>query len=225
MYQKVEDDVHTDWCAFSQRIDWVVENITGANNANGYIVQHFRRSVNPSFAFLQDDSYFEAWPVVDGNIPIRSEGTCDDEIRIGDLYNFDYDIKLSLGTSGTILINTDVYWIPQYSKLYDIVDMWQIESKRTNGLQCSGFFDELTDDYLVFSRPPIKHEWDLQSNEKIEYVLNRSNDQAYPNGSSRDKKLLERRLEYIFEDNPNYAELKKRLFDDWLIRHTEGLNT
>ena len=63
MYYTVLDEEHTHYCKCKQEINWNLLDITGSNEATGYIVQHFMRRANPRQNFLDDADYYEAWKI------------------------------------------------------------------------------------------------------------------------------------------------------------------
>lgn len=51
---------HSAGFSFDYQINWIVPAITGSENANGYIVQHFTRLSQPKNSIVDDIEYFEA---------------------------------------------------------------------------------------------------------------------------------------------------------------------
>ena len=68
---------HSAGFSFDYQINWIVPAITGSENANGYIVQHFTRLSQPKNSIVDDIEYFEAWRIKNGVCLDR--GKCDDE--------------------------------------------------------------------------------------------------------------------------------------------------
>lgn len=216
-YYTVIKETHKEFWSFDFQINWNVSAIAGANNENGYIVQHFKRTACPPQPLLEDISYYEAWEVIDGCCSKERQQVCDDEFTVGLLHNSSEDIHHSLGTAGTFIIQSDVFWILKDSPLYSIVNGWsEREVKQANGLKATYSFPELTEAYFVFSRPTFKHEWNFIDVDLIDQVVRKIVFRMCPNNTKRDRYLLGEYLNTVFDGSEQkYFNLKDSIHTDW----------
>lgn len=207
---------HSAGFSFDYQINWIVPAITGSEYANGYIVQHFTRLLQPqnSIEGVDDIEYFEAWRISNGVCPGPKE--CDDEFSVG--MNLDFcELRRALHTKGRFEISAAVYWIPEFSPLYEIVDNWSDTTVvQTAGLKGSYGFRELSEEYLVFHRPLFIHSWSLITEDEIEDKVQKAIFAYCPNNTPRDEELMNENLEYIFEgQNEGLQKIKKRIANAW----------
>lgn len=216
-YYTIIKETHKEFWSFDLQIDWNVTEISGGSNANGYIVQHFRRTACPSQPLLEDVDYYEAWKVVNGRCLKEKRQICDDEFTVGCPFNSSEDIHHSLGTAGSFILQGDVFWIPKNSSLYVIVDNWsEHEVKCANGLKAAFSFPDLTEDYFVFSRPVFKHEWNFVDVDIVDHVVRKIVFTMCPNNTKRDWQLLNDYLNTVFNGSEKkYSELKDSILRDW----------
>lgn len=218
-YYTIIKEKHDVSCACCLEINWNTTEITGKNNADGYIVQKFSRKLFPK-AILPveeycDISYFEAWKVQNGKIVYVDKNTvCDDRFSIGNCVNSSSEINYSLGTKGCFEFSGDIYWIPNSSPLYTIVDHWSDKSvKQANGLKASYDFKEIKGITPVFSRALFIHEWDLSSEEKIYCAVKSYLFKLCPNNSDRDEWILKTNASEIFKDK--YTHIMDSILEEW----------
>ena len=225
-YYFVKKEQHESFWSFDFQIDWNVKTISGGLTANGYIVQHFKRTAVPSQPLLDNIEYYEAWQVTEGECekdPNQyKEEKYDDAFSVGDKHDSSLDIHNSLGTKGAFIINADVYWIPRSSHLYGIIDKWPRHViKQAGELKATYCFPELTVDYFVFSRPEFKHEWDFVAIEIVDRTVRDKIFKFCQKYTERDIWLLNNYLDNVFDDSdPKYQVLKDAIRKDWIMQRS-----
>ena len=172
-YEVVGNIIHTVYVACRYEIKWNIRAISGEDNANGFIVQRFNRTAIPSLDYLKDTKYYEAWKV--------TNGMCDENRLFDDgysvyLYPSDRDqiqeelvdaITLSSGTSGKIIFEGDVFWIPVISQLYPQIDTWEKGAvKEAGDLPSTWTFPPLDGEKPKFNHN-FEHEWDFTDEDLI----------------------------------------------------------
>jgi hypothetical protein len=198
--------------SFEFGINWNVQSITNNHIGDGFIVQHFIRSVDTSINNIFPDDYFEAWRVTGGKCERDANQTCDDMFSLGTHYGY-FGIAKSVGTKGTVKCNGDVFWIPKSSVLFSIVDGWTTtEVEGANGLKAAYEFPELTNNYYVFTRPTVVHSWDMSSDEAIYKSVLESILKMYPYSS--DQKRMKEDIYNILPDDA-YEGIRNRIFKEW----------
>lgn len=204
---------HSEDFTFSYCINWNVEAITGCKRANGYIVQHFSRTSVPRNFLIDDEDYFEAWKIENG-INLDSGRVCDDEFAVSTNDGMG-SLRTAMDTQGKYTITADVYWIPAESPLYVIVDGWSKQGvANANGLKSSKVFNELTREYLAFSRPVFEHAWSLSGLDEIESKIQSAIFRYCPN--DYDEELVTTTLDFIFDGKPQpYLTVKNNIIAKW----------
>ena len=205
---------HSAGFSFDYQINWIVPAITGSENANGYIVQHFTRLSQPKNSIVDDIEYFEAWRIKNGVCLDR--GKCDDEFSVGMNLGF-CALQKALHTKGSFEISAAVYWIPEFSQLCKIVDKWSDTAvTQTAGLKGSYDFRELSEEYLVFHRPLFTHSWSLITEDEIKSKVQKAIFAYCPYNTPRDEELMNGNLEYIFEgQSGELQKIKRRIANAW----------
>lgn len=205
---------HSAGFSFDYQINWIVPAITGSENANGYIVQHFTRLSQPKNSIVDDIEYFEAWRIKNGVCLDR--GKCDDEFSVGMNLGF-CALQKALHTKGSFEISAAVYWIPEFSQLCKIVDKWSDTAvTQTAGLKGSYDFRELSEEYLVFHRPLFTYSWSLITEDEIKSKVQKAIFAYCPNNTPRDEELMNENLEYIFEgQSGELQKIKRRIANAW----------
>lgn len=208
---------HSEGFSFDYKINWVVSAITNSGDSNGYIVQHFKRVSRPKSQIIDDIEYFEAWRIKNG-ICLDRNG-CDDEFKVSSGKEIG-ELRDVLHTKGCFEISATVYWIPEYSELFEVIDKWSMTTvEQTAGLKGSYSFNELSEDYLVFHRPVFEHSWSLITDEKIEDKIRKAIFRYCPQKSKRDEELMNETLDYIFEgQDEKLQKIKRRIIDAWFQR-------
>ena len=218
MYYTVLDEEHTHYCKCKQEINWNLLDITGSNEATGYIVQHFMRRANPRQNFLDDADYYEAWKIENG-ISVDRGNICDDLFSVGDWSIYGYptaDMANSIGTKGSFVFTGDVYWIPEgNSELYRIVESWSITSvPQANGLKASYSFEKLSTVKPVFSREPFIHTWDYSTPELFQEEVSDFLFRLCPKREKRDTEIFEENLDDIFSKGL-FLDVKEKISKAW----------
>ncbi len=169
----IKDAPKTGHCACEQRVDWNVKEISGEENANGFILQILSRSLIPADILndeeLRDVTYTEAWEVKDGVIVDADKGElCDDLYYIGFSNGECYSFAISVETKGEFIFNGEIYWIPSsYSELCATIENWDRHTvKEANDLRATYGAINIDPSYRRFIRKFV-HSWDLTDTNKI----------------------------------------------------------
>lgn len=221
IYYNIKSKIHDESCACELQINWNICAIVKDINLNGYLVQRFSRKLfSPNVIPIkeyQDILYYEAWKIEKGIIKYddTSNVVCDDRFAIGmPQYDTSSEFKVSLGTKGRYEFTGDVYWIPQNSQLYNIVDKWSEQTvKQANGLKASYTFKELDGESPVFSRDKFVHEWDLSTYDKIYLAIKKKLFKMCHENTDRDRNILESNLSEML--NGEYQNISDRLLSEW----------
>ena len=202
--------IREDYAACRLEIKWNVEKIAGEKNANGYIVQHFRRQEYPSKNIVGDTEYYEAWPVKDGQMT----GDYDDAFAVlipeknGLVYMemlVDGFVKAA-GNKGGFLFSGDIYWVSINDNLYAEIDSWEPGgAKEAHDLKSVYLYSGLSDRKPLFKRT-FSHSWDTRNEEKIISIAKDLFDKAYPNNS-----VKYRNIEMNINDMNVSDEIKEQL--------------
>lgn len=178
-YFKIREEYHGCAHCFDFKIDWNASAIADDPQADGYIVQHVEwKTVGSPIGQLSiNKDYYEAWKVTSGDI-CKDGSQPDDTFSVfqGELSD---EIRAAIGSSGTYVICSTVYWIPHESDLFDKVDSWGHDVRNAGNLKSSFHFEDLSDQYLVFFREPFEHSWSLIGDEEIIAKVSASFAQAY----------------------------------------------
>ena len=214
-------EVHTECCACHLLIKWNVPLITSNSNASGFIVQKFGRKLSPPDALknknLLDTEYYEAWKVENGAISPEDHGECDDMFSIGEYLCFPTrEFICSLDTKGRFEFTGSVYWIPESSPLYRIVNSWSKEEvPQANGLRATYQCKELDGVPPLFIRDSFIHEWDLVGEDHIYSAVKAAVFRYCPKNTKRDQELLSVVYEILAE---KYEHIADRIVKEWEAR-------
>lgn len=168
---EVKGVYETGHCACYQGIEWNVKEISGEENANGFILQYFSRKLVPADILkqkeLRDITYFEAWEVKDGDI-VDKGNLCHDQFYIGDPNGECYTFAISVGTKGEFIFKGEVYWISSSdSELYATIEKWGKKTvNQANGLRAT-YEDIHIDPSFRRCIREFKHSWDLTDTNNI----------------------------------------------------------
>lgn len=198
-------------------IQWKVDQIAGCPSACGYIVQEFNRVQTPPNALgivaYEDMHYFEAWKVENGEIKYSHAPECDDrfciELPSGEPCYILESFRKSLGTEGAFNFNGTVYWVPEKSELYSIVDEWSGNSiVQANGLKAASVFPEIMNVDYVFKRAPFIHTWNLIAPEKISDKLILTLDRCCKEKEKKDYEFLQGAAVHVLKGKYKYLVQK-----------------
>lgn len=110
---------------FRLGIKWNVSVIANEACANGYIVQQLSFANDTKIRGIPDESYYEAWKVVNGECVDAKDDRWDDLFSWGCSGFLSESIKNSIGKSGAVVYKAQVYWVKEGTPLYSIVDKWE----------------------------------------------------------------------------------------------------
>lgn len=218
-YKRVKEPVHTKFCACELMINWEVPSISGDKNASGFIVQRFSRKLIPTDVLktpeYSDIAYYEAWRVKNGVIDTEDAGVlCNDMFSIGNSLIYFSEFTRSIDTKGKFSFSGKVYWIPDNSELYDLIDAWSRKTvKQACGLRASYECKELDGIQPLFVRDDFIHEWDL-TDEKTLYSVAKDMLFGYcPTNTKRDRELLISNVYDLLTDK--YRNLADKIIEEW----------
>lgn len=226
IYERIEEDCHTDFMACSQCINWKVNNIAGKEHATGFIVQEL------TWTSVIDNCincfyYYEAWKVYNGKCgENKDKDDCDDVFCIGARYGkgiYDWDQARidSIGHCGKEEWRGLIYWVDldENPDLYKQIDNWPTdEVGRANGLNAiwvTSFNKNMFSGLKQIIRKPFIHNWDVRSEEAIWQVAEKflfTQCKKYDN--EVDRRNFELNINDLFPDE-NYRHIKEQLIRKW----------
>ena len=218
----IKKEWHSESCACELQIDWNIPLISKSKDANGFIVQDYSRTQTPNnvlnISQYEDIHYFEAWCVKQGTIIEADKGNlCDDMFCIGSSFNSFPSFRQSIDTQGGFEFNGAIYWIPQDSPLYSIVDSWSTtEVSQAAGLKSTYEFPELKALDPIFKRTPFQHSWNLIGENNIFLKAKQIAFRYCPRNSKRDRELLDSCVKELFGNK--YPQLAKRIIEEWQLQ-------
>ena len=131
---------------FQLPIRWNVKEISGKNEANGYIVQYM--NIQSSNRCISSAHYYEAWLVEDGLISNEDTGTLWDDVWDVPYSYLDKDINQISVTFSSI-----IYWIPKDSENFDCIMGWnRHEAPEAGFLRATHFVDWDIEKFFVCRR-------------------------------------------------------------------------
>lgn len=218
-FVSIKKEWHSVSCACELQVDWNIPLISGCDAANGFIVQDYKRCQKPTNVLdipeYGDIHYFEAWCVKDGAIISEDKGSlCDDMFSIGSSFNDFSSFRQSLDTKGTFEFNGTIYWIPEKSPFYEIVDKWgRYDVKQAAGLKATYHFPELENVDYIFKREPFIHTWNLIGEDLIYSEARKKIFKYCPRNTERDRQLVKSGVADLLGEK--YRYLVERIIDDW----------
>lgn len=225
---KDQPDVHKEFMACEQRVNWNVYEIAHKDAANGFIVQIVLRT-----STIDSDEhiyhYYEAWEVINGICDPLFDKTpdyCDDAFCIGARllgggYDWEQALIQSIGHHGKEEWVCKVCWIDKHdhASLYKTIFDWPTEEvDQANGLRAvwvTAENKEMFSSVHQLIRPPFVHSWDMRSTEKIKYVTKEYLfKQCKNNKSEAERRNFEILLLDFFKDE-KYSFIMNELREEW----------
>ncbi len=159
-------------------IHWIPNNIINDGEKNGYIVQKVNFLNTTGIEINQDNKddfeYYEAWKVENEKVVNMGQAKFDDEFSYGNKYIIGECIRNSLGKIGIIKYSSQVYWIGEKNKIYNIIDKWEENKvKMSNGLKSEYVNEchELEKCKPLFSREDFIHKVNFCNREIIKKAI------------------------------------------------------
>lgn len=170
-FYSIISETHFEFCACRREIQWDVVEISGENNANGFIVQHFSRRENSDKRILLDNEYYESWKVVDGEI--EGSEKYDDAFAVAcpENENCLYEdcllsgLESSYSNKGEFIFHGCVFWVSIDSDMYCEIDKWKCEEKEAGNLRSKKKYSKLENKKPLFVHS-FSHRWDLKNEDK-----------------------------------------------------------
>lgn len=135
---------------FDLIINWNIPAIAKGENKTGFIIQHMR--IESHIDCVQNNDYWEAWYVIDGNIEKSSVRYDDSWSPIPSFWITECEDEIK-SSDGLVIYRSKVYWIPKDSEVYNIVDQWQPDLQSpAQELKMTYHFDCDVDAYFVCER-------------------------------------------------------------------------
>jgi hypothetical protein len=133
---KVREDVHEQYMACAQYVDWDVRGFSNDESINAFIVQEVILQQIIDEEQCKPYHYYEAWDVIGGECTKEGSDVSHDLFCIGHPYDSGEEIQKSIGHKGEVIFYSKVYWIEESNELYDIVLRWPIDQvKYARGLK------------------------------------------------------------------------------------------
>lgn len=133
------------------KIKWNISTIANEDHATGFVLQNMH--IKSNISAIKTEEYWEAWPVHNGKID-GAENTYDDNWSPIPSY-FILECKSAIQSSkdGIICYDSNVYWIPNGTAVYDEVMRWSSATCSPAGeLQTSKEISHDMKDFYVCSR-------------------------------------------------------------------------
>lgn len=157
----VKLDNSKSYAYYNYQINWIVENIINDNCFDGYIVQKVKIENSTNIKEIRNVEYLEAWKVSNGKYIEHSDKKADDSFMFLDECFESECLELSIGKSGNIIYNAEVYWISVKNSLYKKIDLWEkgLIPEAGRDLKSIYFIDfpQLHRIEPVIIRPTFKH--------------------------------------------------------------------
>lgn len=192
--EKKPPENYRPYAYYSLGILWIPHNIINDGEKNGYIVQKVKflntTGIEINRENNDDFEYYEAWKVENEKVVNMENAEFDDLFSYGNKYVIGDCIRNSLGKTGIIKYSSQVYWIGEKNKIYNIIDKWEEDRvPMSNGLK-SVFVNECPEieNYKpIFYRDDFIHHVNFCNKEIIKKAILetfkvriRNNDKSFP---------------------------------------------
>ena len=159
-------------------IHWIPHNIINDGEKNGYIVQKVKFLNTTGIKINQDNKddfeYYEAWKVENEKVVNMGQAEFDDAFLYGNKNVIGDCIRNSLGKIGIIKYSSQVYWISEKNKIYNIIDKWKENKVKMSGGLKSEYVNEcheLEKCKPIFNREDFIHEVNFCNKEIIKKAI------------------------------------------------------
>ena len=105
------------------KIKWNVFNIAKEKSATGYILQHIR--ITSNISTTKSDDYWEAWSVKNGQVEDSGFSYDDNWSPLPSFCVAECEEEILNSLDGVIQYESDVFWIPHTSYIYDEIHTWK----------------------------------------------------------------------------------------------------
>ena len=215
---KVREDVHEQYMACAQYVDWDVRGFSNDESINAFIVQEVILQQIIDEEQCKPYHYYEAWDVIGGECTKEGSDVSHDLFCIGHPYDSGEEIQKSIGHKGEVIFYSKVYWIEESNELYDIVLRWPIDQvKYARGLkavQCTPIIEKYFKNIPYYNREEFRHTWKFDDPEIIYETVMQYCKTMWKPEKSTDRINFENNINEFFPDGV-YPEIKKKIVSEW----------
>lgn len=208
-----EEDNSKPYLYYIQAGYWNVKAIAKKQAACGYIVQEVI-IINTTGILCIDkiEHYYEAWRVTNGRCEEYEDDNPDDTFRCGIAEMKDEMIKMSLGKSGVVKYECNVYWIDENDYHFDIVDTWQERTVNYAAKLKSIWADQCTE--LEDMKPIYEREFIHSVHFMEKDIIKEAIAECYEKQINGKDDLLQYKLIELL-GNTKYEDLAKEICSDY----------
>ena len=217
-YHKMCDDIHTQYMACSQSIDWDISGFD-LHTTNGYVVQNVSLTQEIDKR-TKSVNYYEAWKFCNGNCPKQDYQTSHDLFCIGHPLDSRDALIRSIGHAGKVVFNACVYWVDAETEanLCKLISQWPTnEVHEANGLHAVYSNDVLAEKFKQlkqYNRPTFQHPWDFTNRQDIYTVVLEYCKKMFRPNKEIDRENFQTFIDDCFPNN-TYLDLMREIVDAW----------
>lgn len=140
------------------KIKWNILDISGDKFATGFVIQHMK--IKSNISTTKNEEYWEAWAVNNGQIDGSDDLYDDNWSPIPSYLVSECRTEIQDSKDGTVCYESDVYWIPSGSEVYEEISLWKsVDGSPAGDLATSKEFLHIRDAFYICSR---HHQWNYK---------------------------------------------------------------